>query len=93
MMKGKQMSMQLDSCRSLTLSLYERVSISDSLLKVRNLHISVLEQLNINSTEMLEETERINCKKEKEKKKQLWRQGIVIGAAAFVLGLLTSIFI
>ncbi len=93
MIKAKQFSVELDSCRSLTLSLFNRVKYSDSLLSVKNRRVMTLTELNNNYVEELNFNKKeIKKTKDENKKKQI-RQGILIGAVAFVLGILTSVLI
>ena len=93
MMKGKQMKIQLDSCRSLTLSMQLRIKYSDSLLNVRDRRIVTLEELNDNYEEEIGIKEDQIVKNKKDEKKKRRRQGILVASVAFVLGLVASLAI
>ena len=93
MMRGHQLTLELNACTSLNTSLLQRCNESDSLLNVRDKSIVTLRQLNENYTEQINEHETRYVREQKENKKKRIRQGILIGAVGIVAGLLMSIAI
>ncbi len=93
MMRGHQLTIELNACTSLNTSLLQRCNESDSLLNIRDRSIVTLSQLNENYTEQINEHETRYVRKQKENKKKRWRQGVLIGSIGIVAGLLISVAI